>query len=239
MKYFAFAIVLVWVSLAPAPRADAADNVQATIDMHITPYGSSTCHPNQQGGGMGLTVSRITTAANDGSGCDDGFAGARWQAWLVVCAGSDSTGIRGAEFGIDYNPNPYDGIYVNAWDLCADQDFQEPGWPSTAPSGILVTWIPANCQIVNSEPFVPYTVIAVMGALDIYTYSPDELRIIPRPISGRAEIADCSGDQESILDNIPTHLGTGAWCSGPGYKACWPGLPVKSTTWGRLKRFGD
>jgi hypothetical protein len=219
----------------------AFDNDQAAIVAHITPSGAFSCVP------PGLQANNIVTAASDGS-CDQG-GGSQWDVWLLVCNGSDSTGVRGAEFGIDYNPNPYGGIYVNNWTRCADQDFPDANWTGSASSDIpntrtsvasdVVTWIPANCNIVNSEPYVPRTVIAVMGALQVNLYSPDILSIVPKPQSGRVEIADCAGAQQTILGNTPSHLGYSEFCLGPGYNPC--GLPTgtQPTTWSRLKQLGS
>jgi hypothetical protein len=234
MKRALVAILFGCMTLGLASLAMAGDNDQAAIVAHITPSGAFSCTP------PGLTANSLVTAANDGNGCSLA-ANSSWDVWLLVCNGSDSTGVRGAEFGIDYNPNPYGGIYVNGWTRCADQDFPDANWsiPNTSsPASNVVTWIPSNCQIDNSEPFVPRTVIAVMGALDVWLYSPDILSIIPKPQSGRAEIADCSGAQETILGFSPSHLGYSEFCLGAGYNPC--GLPtaVESTTWSRLKQLG-
>jgi hypothetical protein len=238
MKRALVAILFGCMTLGLASLAMAFDNDQAAIVAHITPHLSQVCTPGAQGGGMGLTGNTLVTGVNDGSGCNDNIGGARWDVWLLVCNGSDSLGVRGAEFGITYNPDPFGGLYGIGWNLCADQNFPEPGWPSPD-RGNTITWIPASCQIQNSEPFVPQTVIAVMGSVDMITYDPDVLQIIPKPLSGRAEIADCNGAQESILGNSPSHLGFSEWCLGPGYNPC--GLPTATepTTWGRLKQIGN
>jgi len=234
MKRALVSILLGCIALGLPSLVMAFDNDQAAIVAHITPSGAFSCVPP-------VTSASVVTAATDGSGCTQGI-GSRWDVWLLVCNGSDSTGIRGAEFGIDYNPNPYGGLYVNGWTLCADQDFPDANWTPTggtsSPASDVITWIPANCNIVNSEPYVPYTVVAVMGALDVFLYSPDILSIVPKPQSGRVEIADCAGAQESILGKVPSHLGFSEFCAGPGYNPC--GLPTSTepTTWGRLKQLG-
>lgn len=235
MKRALVAILTGCMTLGVASLAMAYDNDQAAIVAHVTPAGAFDCNTLP-----GLTSGSIVTQASDG-GCVGGV-GSQWDVWLVVCNGSDSTGVRGAEFGIDYNPDPYGGIYVANWTLCADQDFPDANWTpgggTSSPASDVVTWIPENCQITNSEPFVPKTVIAVMGVLNVWLYSPDRLQIIPKPQSGRAEIADCDGAQETILLPGPSHLGYSDFCLSAGYNPC--GLPtaVEPTTWSRLKQFG-
>lgn len=234
MKRALVAILFGCMTVGLVSIAMAADNDQAAIVAHVSPSLSQLCTPGQ-GGSMGLTANALITGVNDGLGCDDGLAGARWDVWLLVCNGSDSTGVRGAEFGINYTPYNLGGLYVNAWFRCADQDFPEVAWPGPI-SGNTVTWSPLNCQNQNSEPFVPRTVIGVMGRLDTFSYGPDVMAIVPKPNSGRLEVADCSGAQESILGHVPSHAGFAEWCLGPGYNPC--GLPTgtEPTTWGRLKK---
>lgn len=238
MKLALVAILFGCLSVGIASIAFAGDNDQAGIAAHITPSGSQNCVPP-------VTAATLVTGVNDGLGCDEGVGTSgqpRWDVWLLVCNGSDSTGVRGVEFGIDYAADVYTGIYVNNWQLCADQDFPETGFsPDTfnqsGPAGNTVTWL--SCQDQNSEPFVPQTVIAVMGALDVFTYDPDVLSIVAKQNSGKAEVADCSGDQESILGNSPSHLGFSEWCLGAGYNPC--GLPtaVEPKTWGAIKKLSN
>lgn len=73
-------------------------------------------------------------------------------------------------------------------------------------------------------------------AMDVTVYTPDQLRITPRPVSGLAKVADCNGHETVIAD--PWKLGILGFCEH-GLRGCWFADPVQTTTWGRLKVLSD
>jgi hypothetical protein len=180
---------------------------------------------------------------------------ASFSVWLLVCNGSDSLGVAGLECGIEYNGLLGQGIDIDSWTPCGDLEFTSGGWPAPG-SGNIVTWDPVdNCQIESSVPdtVLNHMVIAVAGVFNVTLYGKDEFQITPRPVSGRAKIADCAAVEDDITDAVPSQLGMASFCrgntgGGGGYNFCerldygamaaaplWRGLPVETTTWGRIK----
>lgn len=229
-------IFLIALGLGVPAFVHADPHPDVTIAGHITPVISkghcTTAKPT-------LTSSQLVVDVQEGT-CS---SGQEYTVWLFVCSGSDSVGIAGMEFGIDYNPliGSGGGVDVNSTVLCADLQFPSPAWPD-AGSGIIITWDPdTNCQNTLSEPFVPRTVIAIGMAMNVSVYSPDQLFITPRPVSGRAKVADCNAAEYDVTES-PYHtirrLGILGFCA-PGWQLCEIGVPVESTTWGRLKTLSD
>lgn len=146
------------------------------------------------------------------------------------------------EFGINYDGLPGSGIDVDSWNMCADLEFPEgdgpgglPDWPESG-TGTIITWNRlTNCQNISSEPYVPHTVVAIAGALNVWGYGPDQLSITPRPVSGFAKVANCRSAEDRIDGMVPSHLGIAGFCL-PGYNPCGLPTPVESTTWGRVKQ---
>jgi len=213
------------VGVAPAVYAGVT-NASACISTHIGPSITKLPCDNQPS----LNRFNIVTRVDVGVNCLD----EDWNIWLLVCNGSDSLGIAGMEFGIDYDGALGSGMDVNAYTLCGDLEFPNPNFPD-AGTGNIITWIPqTNCQDQNSEPFVAGSVIAIGGVLNVQLYSPDQLSITPRPVSGFAKVADCNSAETNITGLVPSHLGVAGFCM-PGYNPCFAPTPVEDTTWGRLK----
>ncbi len=226
----ALGAVLVVSGAAARPAGAAGDNAQADISVHVTPIVTQNVCGNTPDLHSAYMVTDLCPAA-----------GERFGVWILVCNGSDSTGIAGMELGIGYDGAAGSGIDVDGWTLCADLDFAsggsdgQPTWPADG-SGNVIVWVyDTNCQITDALPYVPNTVMAIGGMLDVTFYSPDRLDITPRAVSGRAKVAGCDIAEDDITDSFPSHLGSAGFCES-GYNACYPGDPVKPTTWGRIKR---
>lgn len=107
-----------------------------------------------------------------------------------VGLGGNDLGIAGGQFGISYEATSSSGIDIFTWNLCATLEFVSNGWPQSG-SGDLVTWDSTNkCQ--KGE-------VAIAGYFYCGAYSNDTFRILPRPIDGKAKVADCNS-QELALD---------------------------------------
>lgn len=107
-------------------------------------------------------------------------------------------GITGISLGIEYNGNAGQGVDVQGWTLCSDGlDYPNAGprgdWPA-AGGGNIVTWITCQETRIGSDG-----VHAVIGALSVYAYSGDQLRVTPnRNLEGGSSfaIANCGGIEQ-------------------------------------------
>jgi hypothetical protein len=203
-----------------SPVLAGAINDPASISFHITGVPAK---------GICNSQPLLTAASINAAECPGSYP-SNYTVWALVCNGSDSLGIAGAGFGIEYGGN----VIVNNWTRCADLDFPQPGWPASV-TGNVITWVPTtNCQDETSEPFVPGSVIAVLGAFNVTVYGPDQFASTPRPGVGIAEVADCSAAETVISGLFPSHLGIAGFCT-PGYSPCNAPTPVRETSWGRIK----
>jgi hypothetical protein len=165
-----------------------------------------------------------------------------FDVWILVCNGSDSLGVAGAEYGIEYDGADGSGVDVNSWLACGDLEFTSTDYPASG-GGNVVTWVaPENCQVTNrifqgSE--LNDSVIAVVGVLNVTAYGQDELRVTPRPVTGRLKVADCLAREDDLTDAAVSRKGVVNFCGGgrKGYNFCKnPGiLSMEETTWGKLK----
>lgn len=167
-------------------------------------------------------------------------------AYLLVADGSASYGVGGAQFGINYTAQPGAGVDVFGWSLCATLEFPSTGpngpWPA-AGSGNLITWdVTQRCQ--RYEPSGSGTgVVATVGYFYVGAYSPDPLRITPRPVDGLAKVAACDGTEDVIAG--PGNRSSQAYQLGyayfspegdwSGYNPCDLVAPVVPTTWSAIK----
>jgi hypothetical protein len=220
MKRFAMTVLLGALVAGFAGPASAGDNVQAAIALHITPANN----------GMGCSPAGLTAATVQAETPTLSPGNFYWT-YLIVCNGSDSTGIAGLECGIDYPA----AVQVYNWALCADLQFPFGGWPASGSSNLL-TWITTtNCQIDQSEPGVPRSVIAVGGYFYMGAYAPSQMSIIPRPVSGSAKVADCDSAEDDLTFLVPSHLGVAGFGGAPGYNPCGAPTPVQQSTWSGIK----
>ncbi len=205
--------------------AQAFDNDRAAVSFHITPIPSKDpCTTNVP---TPLAYTMVTEV------CD--APGTDYAVWFLVCNGSDSTGIAGMEFGIDYDGAPNSGVDVWSWTSCMDLNYPSANWPE-ANSGLLSVWDPVNhCQNTPSQPYVPYTVIAIGGYLGTTFYSPDQMQIIGRPVTGYVKVVDCQSSETRIDGETPSHQGIAGFCL-PGYNPCGLPTPVETKTWGQIKQ---
>jgi hypothetical protein len=232
-----------------ASIAMAGDNADAGISLHITnpPQKTTNCVNDApdfgtQGG------KKIVTK---GLPCTSGQYG-EFDVWVVVCNGSDSLGVAGLEFGLEYDGASGSGVDIASWRLCGDLQFPSDDWPG-AGSGNIITFEPGgNCQNTPAEYHgfgkdangdsgklpVSGSVIAVAGVFRVFINGSDTMEITPRPISGRLKVADCAAREDDLTDKMVNRGGVAAFCSNyNGYNFCAKGaLPAEQeTTWGQIK----
>jgi hypothetical protein len=237
------------MTLGLASVAFAGANADAGVSLHITnpPAKLTLCSEPPSFGGSG--GKKIDTK---GLPCFQGQTG-EFDVWVLVCNGSDSVGVAGVEFGLEYDGATGSGVDVRRWTLCADLDFDSGNFPASG-GGNAVTWIsPENCQDTNAELHgggkddegnqggkleVPNSVIAIAGVLRVNVWGSDVMEVIPRPVSGKLTVANCSAAEDDLTDAIVPRGGIAAFCSNfNGYNFCAKGaLPAEqTTTWGNIK----
>jgi len=103
--------------------------------------------------------------------------------------------VAGVQFGITYDGGDGAGIHVDDWHSCGSLEFHQSDWPASG-SGNLITWDPVSkCQSGEVVP-VGYFYVSVDG--------PATLALTPRPVDGRAVLANCEAAE---LDVYPRRLG--------------------------------
>lgn len=232
MKRALVAVLFGCMTLGFASLAFAGNNIQAGIALHVGAW----TQKNWCADAPALT--------NGSLNFDNVAPGGEYNVYLLVCNGSDRdlenpsplrTGVAGLQCGIEYNATQGLGVDVFGWHVCADLEFPQPGWPA-AGTGNTITWVPStNCQDVNSEPYVPGTVIAIAGVFEVSVYGPDFMAVTPRPVDGLAKVADCNAAEDDITYNTPSQLGIAGF-GLPGYNPCGLPTPVENSTWGAIKK---
>lgn len=172
-----------------------------------------------------------------GTPCPQGYG--EFDVWVMVCGGSDSVGIAGAQWGLDYDGALGSGVDVLSWRSCGALEFPSGNYPA-AGGGNLVTFNPVtNCQNtpyeeMGGEPLTN-SVIAFLGVLHVAVTGGDELAVTARPVDGTLAVASCAAIVD-ILDES-TDAGSVTFCGNrPGYNPCLKtSLAIEPTTWGSIK----
>ena len=146
-----------------------------------------------------FTVCSVESPTSKGIPCSDYVVeapvGQNLLAYIVVAQVDTplATGIRGVALGLEYNGNEGQGVDVYGWTLCGDLQFDNM-WPQSG-GGNVVTWV--NCQGTRIGSDGLHTVV---GALWVYAYSADQLKITPNRKLGIPELAlaDCDGRQINL-----------------------------------------
>jgi hypothetical protein len=109
-------------------------------------------------------------------------------------------------------------------------EFAQNEWPD-ASSGNLMTWeYVGNCQ-GDLDTFEPI----LAGVFEVTTYGGDVFSITPRPVDGRAKVADCFGAETDLTEESPSRLASVSFGLSSGYNPCETSVPVRRTTWGGIK----
>lgn len=139
--------------------------------------------------------------------------------YLMVAGADAGPGVGGLQCGIQYDAAATSGIDIFSWTLCATLEFVSTGWPNSG-GGNLITWDTATkCQ--RFEPGGAGTgVSAAAGYFYMAAYTPDMLRVTPRPVDGRAKLADCASNEMLLVSG---DLGSANFTSAgnvPGVNSC-------------------
>ena len=242
MKRALLGLLVVCCTMGLASVALAGDNDIAGISFHVTKPTQKAANCND------LPSFNNGPASIDsrGQSCPQGVGD--FDVWVLVCNGSDSVGVGGVEFGIDYDGALGSGVDINTWRNCGFLQFPSDTWPE-AGSGNIVTW--AACQNTSSIPndvdengniIFNHMVIAVAGVFNITAYGKDVLYSTPRPVTGLAKVASCAAVEDDITPPAGRigQLGNAGFCKNvKGYNYCVrldrQRLGTEDTTWGKIK----
>jgi hypothetical protein len=165
-------------------------------------------------------------------------------AYALVVDGSLTEGVSGASFGIDYDGALQSGVDIWTWQLCADAESPDAGWPGAGTGNVLTFNAATNCQTTGNANI---GAVAVLGYFYCGSYTPDLFRVTPHPDSGVGTVLNCAGAVDTVHqeeNDSCTHFGTLGF--GPGrngnnpcedgtrHTYC-PPIPVQPSTWGQVK----
>jgi hypothetical protein len=158
-----------------------------------------------------------------------------YLAYVLITDFSPKQGVAGVQFGISFNGEPREGVDMTGpWRSCTLYQWPMEDWPGSN-TGNLLTWNQSqDCQEKSPLPVGFFTVTA---------YSPDRLKIIPRPVDGLARIATCgvkllnAGDK---VDNAKLEsLGWADFGEGDGYNPWDPAQNPQTMKFAPIKGTND
>ena len=150
-------------------------------------------------------------------------------------------GVGGVNLGLEYDGDQGQGLDVTTWTICAD-GLEVPNggprgdWPESG-GGNVITWLTCQQTRIGSEAFH-----AVLGALSVYAYGDDKLRLTPnRNQQGGSVFAlsTCAAAEIPGLDSTVV-FGWAGFGSIVGCNPCTAPaegcpVPVEPATWGKIK----
>jgi hypothetical protein len=180
----------------------AGGNPEVSLGFHITPMGDDVSCAEPPPLGDGTTTEVCPEPETE------------LLVWLFACNATDSSGVAGIEFGIDYDGQDGSGIEVLDFVNCTDFQVPAGDWPA-AGSGSRMAWsYSENCQ--NTGMNGPNSVIAVAGVFHVLYHSPDRLRFVSYPAeNGGIRVGGC----DRGIDDIRGPLGVAGFCK-PGFNGC-------------------
>ncbi len=205
--------------------AVAGDNAQAGIAFHVTQFVDK--NPCTTGAPTPLDYTIVDEVPSFSPG--DQFS-----VWVLVCNGSDSTGVSAIEYGLDYDGAPNSGVDIASFTDCSDLSYPMDFWPEPGTGTVNIWDRYSNCKTVDSQPYVRNTVLAIAGMFNVTVWSPDQFALTVRPVSGVASVVGCDLFQDNIAPGTPSHLGIAGF-GAPGYSPCSTPTPTEPTTWGKIK----
>lgn len=224
-------ILTTLLALSSAPkRVDAGPNANAILVLHAT----------------GPTIKNVCNSSITRPGCANlvynnlALYPSLYYVHLLVKQGNVAAGVGGLQCGIQYDAAPQSGLDVFGWSLCATLEFVSTGWPA-AGGGNLITWdTTTKCQrFVPSGDDPQNGVTALAGYFYVGAYTPDIMRLVPRPVDGQAKVADCTANEDLIAGvGFPgpiSHLGAISFGGPGGSPSICGGDPVEASTWGAIK----
>lgn len=199
--------------LMPAWPAAAGPNPNAKLILHAVPQSNrNTCLK-----GRVESPDSVVTAV--------GLYPLKYTVYALIVDGTPGKGIVGCQFGIAFNDTLKRGVDVIDWQECSLLNWPSVGFPDESGTGNLMTW--------NQDTDCDTTGMRVAGYFYVTAYSPDRLKLIPRPADGIAAVSCCGIEPGSknadVLDIIgPDNLGFIDFGGGPGYNPWDPKQNLKN-----------
>jgi hypothetical protein len=209
--------LLLLALLLPAapPRAVAGPNPDFKLFLHLVPVESRrglTCFTH-----VPKTAAETVTQGD--------LYPQHYIAYVLISDFNPVRGVAGVQFGISYDDSAQSGVDIQSWQSCALLEWPMDDWPASD-TGNLLTWNQAeDCQDKAPIP---------VGYFYLTAYTPDRLKIIPRPVDGLARIAVCgitttTQTEKDLVDNATeANMGWVDFGGGKGYNPWDPEQNMKT-----------
>jgi hypothetical protein len=209
---FALALFLALLGMRSSPLW-AGPNENAKMILHIVPVVKKTPV------GCGNPLPKEPTAVRTAGAVDP----QGYYAYVLVTDYDVRRGLAGVQFGISYDDSANYGVDILSWQSCALYEWPMDGWPASE-TGDLLTWNQAE----DCQEKVPLPV----GFFYVIAYSPDRLKLIPRPVDGLSRVAVCGIEAgmngTDLLDSLfPENLGWVDFGGGKGYNPWDPSQNIR------------
>lgn len=238
MKRVLASVLLAGIALVGlSTGANAAGNADAKIMLHALPLTTKN-QCNRTGVNTNLQL--------DCAGYDNGINNKALYptyhyAYLLVVDGDLTPvngGIAGMQCGIAFDPAANSGVDVFGWSLCATLEFSSTGWPQSG-GGNLITFNTSLPQCTLPPGNANIGAVAVFGYFYMGAYTPDLMRVTPRPVDGLAKVANCASFEDIVFvgaNDGETFLGAIGF-GRPGINPCGRERPVgvENSTWSGVK----
>jgi NHL repeat-containing protein len=200
----------------------------SAVMLHISPVKSMTtaCSEGPH------AINEIVTKADanpDGS--------AQYFVYLLAAPRSLTDGIRGVQLGIQHTGSTTapTALRIVDWRSCSDWEVPDDTWPNSG-GGNTLTWL--TCR---------YGALVTVGIFSVTAYAPASMGITGFPPTGVVKTADCDASEDVSDETIGFDrvgwVSMGGAGRGLDRDGCNPALescvqqpvPVRPTTWGRVK----
>lgn len=167
------------VLLAGTTESARADSARPTLFLHaqeIPPTPTTRCLPEH----LGPCETAVTRART----------GRQYVVYLLASRGPHN-GLAGLQVGLNYNGTAGAGVDISAWHLCGALEFRSTGWPNNGGGNLITFDSNVFCDVETR----------VAGYFYCSAYSPDQLKLVARPVDGAAKVADCNSAEHLLTAN--------------------------------------
>ena len=213
--------------LLVSSAALAGELSDAKLSLHVQPRAKKVTFVCDSAAPVDVACSQHNTS---------GTLETRYDVYLVVARVDPSEGIAGVTVGIDYDED----IHVTQWNLCAPLEFPYGRWPEAAGGDRIVWGGGTYCQRSTVPGHEEEGTHAIAGSFYVYAYAPGDLyltvnsAVLTQP---ELRITNCSSKNVPLDPDTLPLVRFSESGSEPGVSPCaLDPVPVKPTSWGRVKR---